>query len=305
MSERYQNNRVVSGSFSLFEWLMNKGYEINVIGGENFRQLNNQPEIPAVLYFNHIASDDPLIIAYLLTTYLDNRLANVIYTVSEEYTKLRGKKPHYIFGVKLAEIVHFSMPRIVQPYRLRDEAINDVQRKKLEKQSFKLARQFARLLTEKLHLGATVIIAPESHRSEDGSLLPAEKGLGFMVNKIAERTRGLFLPIGLSFNDEHNRGLNYNPFHPRNINVNIGSPLSYDEILCMTQQLTEKNENLRSSDFSHLLMLQLLNLLPESMHGFYSQELLARTLNRDFELRMGPGRKPRVFDISTDTWFNN
>ena len=297
----------VSRSFRLFEWLMNKGYEINVIGGENFQCLNKQPEIPAVLYFNHISSADPLIMAYLLITYLRNRFGNVIYTDSEDYTKLTGKKPHYIIGVKLAETVGFYMPRIIQPYRLEDERLSEKQKKELGDRSTQLANEFGKLLEEKLPAGATSVIAPESHRSEDGSLLPAEKGLGLIVKHSAMRNSRLSLPVGLAFADKYNysRGLNYHPLHPKQINVSIGSPLDYDQILAQTQILTGKTEIYSFYDISHCLMVQLRDLLPDWMHGFYSQELLARTLNRDFELRMGPGRKPRVFDISTDTWFNN
>lgn len=112
MNERKSHNWFSTYSFRSFEWLMDKGYEINVIGEENFRELNDHPEIPAVLYFNHIAADDPLIVACLLATYLNNRLGSVVYPVSEDYTKITGKKPHYIIGVKLAELIGFTMPRV-------------------------------------------------------------------------------------------------------------------------------------------------------------------------------------------------
>lgn len=262
-----------------------------------------------MLFFNHIAADDPLAVVYLLSTRLDRRLNNVIFPVSEDYTQLKGGKPEYVLGVQLAEkIAGFKTPRIIQSYRLKDEESDDEQRQRLKGRSEKLAREYSKLITEKIPLGATVVVSPEGHRSPDGRLLPAEKGLGMLVKTIERAKKqkmipdGLFIPVGLSFTEKYRYGLNLNFRHRPEIVVQIGSPLSLDQVFFGAKNLTAK-ENLTASDLSHFLMVELAKLLPVPMWGVYHPDRLADTLAGRFELRMNSQiRKADVFDKTLNTF---
>lgn len=287
--------RFFSSAWIMFTELLPKGYRLEIKGEENLVTLNSCPDTATVLYFNHTTTDDLLIMVYLIGKYLPNRLKNVIFPVSEEYLKLTGGKPEYIFGVKLVQYAGFNMLPIVQSYRLRDERLSEEKRRTLEEKSSRLARKYVQELKTKIPHGALIVIAPEGHRSPDGKLLPAEEGLGFTAKLMVKNGTGVLMPVGLWFEDSWKKGLNYNPLSPKTLHINIGMPISAQEIIREAEQVVEMPT---PSHLSHCLMIKLRDLLPEKMWGYYHPDLFPETSAGRFVLGINSSGKVEVLDSS-------
>lgn len=283
--------RIINYGWRGFEWLLPRGYELRITGEENLEILNSSPNIPAVLYFNHISADDPLVVAYLIGKYLPNRLRNVIFPVSEEYLKA-GRKPEYLIGVKITQFAEFSTVPIVQSYRLRDGRLTEAKKNELLQKSQRLSLGLAKRIIRRMKNQPLVVLAPEGHRSSDGRLLPAEEGLGFVAELMRKKGGGLLLPVGLFFDGKYESGFNYRPWPlPRKIlNVKVGEPITTEDIIdqaknILSQYIQDFRGSLTSSHLSHFLMLKLRGLLPENMWGVYHPDLFPKTLAG--ELRLG------------------
>ncbi len=232
--------------------------------------------MPALIYFNHQTGDDPIIVSYLLLKYLSQR-KNVIMPTSHDYWRLLGKQPHYAAAVRAAQkFLGWQMPPIIQSYRTRG---TDVFAKKI--QAEELVKDFIILLKEKIPHGATVVIAPEGHRSRTGKLLPAERGAGIITTMMKDS--GLVLPIALRYPKTIGYGLNFNFKISPEVLIICGPLMEANQVINQTFSLNQNSP--LSSRISHFLMWQLAQSLPEEMKGVYHPSFFSRTLTGDFYLK--------------------
>lgn len=256
-----------------------KGYRLEIKNKE-ILELLSDPNIPFLVYFNHLAGDDPIIITALVNQATQGK-RSLILPVSQEYVSLRGGLPWYAIGVLGAKhLLGWRMEEIVQAYRLRDERLTREEMLKRKEESSDLSMSFFRNVRRKLQQGEKpiIIISPEGHRSDQG-LLPAEDGVGFLAKLIGENN-GLILPIGLNYHDGK-RGLNYNPFNPLSVDVVVGQPFRYVEALNMGKELYSHyglSFSGKPEEIAHTLMWYLTTLLPEELHGCYDQTQIGNTL---------------------------
>lgn len=180
-----------------------------------------------------------------------------------------------------------SMPRIEQAYRLRDPRLSSAERDKLRQKSEALGRAFKKLLTQELPQGASILIAPEGHRSSTGRLQPAEAGLGFIVKHMNRLGYGLIIPVGIYFiGDYQPASLNYHIVSKPTLIMSIGSPLNPGEVLDETRRLSGKRIA-RADQVSHILMDRLRILLPQSRWGVYDPRIFPETFQGAFTLETG------------------
>lgn len=283
------------------EYLPKLGYRIEVEDNQNILgSLKQQSHLPLLVYFNHAASDDPLVILHSLHRHLPER--NYVLPVSETYLENGAKKlPIYTRGVNIGELLGLEMPHVIQSYRLRDEGLSEEDRNALTNRSFFLSRELIELVDSgmKLEKPPVIIIAPEGHRSEDGSLQPPESGLGHIVKHMPD---GLVLPIGVQYEENFTRGINWNPLRQLKVRVAIGGLMTLEDIRAGSLELAGQY-NLKAKDprlDTHFLMLKLSELLPINMRGVYAEELLEQTLIGNFELRPDRHGVVGVFDLSKD-----
>jgi len=279
--------RIARGGLELFDDLVKRFYSLEVLGQEHlasvlelqqcFRRSEYAKPIPMIVYFNHIAGDDPFLILELLDRSLGDVMGNVILPVSDVYMKLH-KHPTYAIGARLAQqIFGFDVFPITQAYRRRGSGqIEDTNGETIT---------FIDQLTQKFINGGCLVIAPEGHRSpgnslQPASLQPAEESIGVAVRRLINLIKkkqipeAIILPIGIEY-----PGLPAKRFHlglkkvPAKLSV--GQPLLATEILenvnLFSSQMNLKGikERVLITDY---LMMALSNLLPPGMRGVYDGE---------------------------------
>lgn len=292
----------------MLDLLPKLGYGIEVVdNNKTLGRLKQQNHLPMLVYTPHNTLDDPLVTAHLLYHHLPYR--NYIVPVSETYLNQDAKKlPIYNQVVNIGEQLGFKMPHIIQPYRLRDEKLTEEAKKALADRSFHLSRKFIKLVQSGIQLqkNPVIIILPEGHRSEDGSLQSAESGLGGIVQSMLKEQKaenilnGLVLPIGLQYEANFTRDRNWNPLRRPKVIATIGDLITLEEIKAGSLKLAQRY-NLKVKDsrlYTDFLMLKLSELLPINMRGVYAEELLEQTLAGNFELRPDEYGVVRVFDLS-------
>jgi len=299
---------------NILEPLINKGYLLEINHAENCKALNENLKNPAVIYFNHISGDDPFFIAHLFLKHLPNRVGNLIFPVSDEYTIFKNF-PAYATAVYLAQSVFgFQMLPIVQSYRLRDDQLSKPNKEELSQKVFELGRRFVNTVNEELPKGATIIVAPEGHRSSSGVLQPAENGLGQIANKLQHQQKdgfisdALFLPVGIRYETHSSKTLNFNPLSKPKIAINVGDPLNISDVVQGTKRmlsylgLNDNEQFISRQQLTTYLMTRLSYLLPEQMQGVYGYQLLPDTLAGRFELAFNKDRKVGVFDKKSQSF---
>lgn len=294
-------------SLDLFENLTESGYKIEIENRENLSVLAELSRLPVVMYYNHMSKDDPFLAIYLVKRFAQDRLKNVIIPVSEKYSHLYNY-PQYATSVFLGkEAAGFSMPSIIQSYRLRTEESDKDLLDKLKHKSSTLGREFIKLLDAKLPGNPLIILSPEGHISSDGKLLPCEAGMGYIVNKLARlKEKGIIedailLPVGFVFSQYKGRRLHYKPFKSADLKCLVGEPQSIDDASYGVRELTSAVLGHKRSDsqtLSNFLMWRLSKLLPDNMRGVYADDIFRDTLLGRFELRMldKSDRKAGVYD---------
>ena len=293
MKERWQNSlEQIYQKFAL------KGYRLKIENEENLKGLTD-PQTPFVVYFNHLAGDDPVVVSALVNQ-VTKGSREILMPVSQEYVFLKGGLIWYAIGVLGARhLLGWQMPEIIQSYRLRDERLSESKNSEMRNKSFKLSRLFFEKVKERLQQEEKpiIVISPEGHRSEQG-LLPAEDGIGVLARLMRENN-GLILPLGLIYHGGK-RGLNYNPLNPLSVDVVVGCPLIYDEVEAKAEELyssyslpfSEKSKAM----IAHTLMWHLTQLLPEDLHGYYSSSLIKETLEGHRQLGINQKGEVVVID---------
>lgn len=273
------------------------GYEIDVENRQNLNLLKEKPKEPFVIYFNHAAMDDPFLVVSLLNSHARERLGNVVMPVSEDYVQFQTF-PAYSFFVNIGRnAAGFSMPEVVQSYRIRREGVNT----EVKEKSVNLATEFIRLIKRKLPSGPVVIISPEGHRSKNGVLIPAEAGVGAIAHLIkrlkekAELLNGYFIPIGLAFDRWKGPLLHYNLIEKARIKAVVGEPMDVETVISESMKLGGDAKP-DSELTSHFLMYRLAQILPEEMRGVYHRRFIKDTLRGRFKLHRSKEGVDYIYD---------
>ncbi len=278
-----------------FEKVVSLGYELTTINPENLDILNQRPKNPAVIYFNHAAQDDALVTVSFLHNHAPERLKKVVMPVSQHHLQFKNFASYSLL-VRLGKgSAGFLMPDVVQSYRRRGENLgNDAREKALA-----LDLRLAHILKESLADGYLIIISPEGHRSDTGSLYPGEGGVGVIarlmqsLGKKGEIENGYFIPLGLIFQAGRQLGRYYNPIVKPSLTISVGSPIDYETVL---KQSGKKHEVKGAVAASHFLMERLAGLLPEHMRGVYSSRFIEDTYRGRYEQRLGKNETVYIFD---------
>jgi hypothetical protein len=297
--------RVRSRSLEAFGRLLNKGYDLEVKNRENLTVLCDEPKNPAVVIFNHTATDDPLIIYQIIHKAAPERMNNVIVPVSESHAKFK-KFPAYSALVKIGnQLWGFETPQVVQSYRLRTEGgVDDG----LSQKSSQLGKSLFRLIDAKLFSGPLLMLSPEGHRSESGTLLPAEGGVGVIAQLMQKQVsksllqEGYFLPIGIRIAGFEGKKIYYNPLKRPFVECTIGEPItSENAVSCGGFADSDAKSDPRV--ISHYLMSQVARLLPEEMQGVYHSDYAGDTFMGRFEQRSSADGRVFVYDNWNQTPF--
>jgi hypothetical protein len=270
--------------------ILTPGYNIEVVNKQNLEVLNREPNTPCVIYSNHTVLDDPLVMCILLHEESPESLNKLILPVSEHHAKFINFPP-YAIGVGVGRAAGIKMPEIVQSYRRRGEKVT----KKLVEKSEDLNMQFGKLLMKSIPEGYRIAVWPEGHRSKNGSLLPAEPGVGFMLVAMERLKRqgkienGLFIPIYTKYRE--NRMVQYNPINKPDVSLEIGQPLSIDSVINECSALGDRSQFAKTA--THVLMHHIAEMMPPEKQGFYSPAFYEDTLLGRYEQRSD--KKGRVF----------
>jgi hypothetical protein len=305
ISEKYVMERARKISLDAFERFVGKGYEMKVEGEENLDVLDNFG-VPVVMYFNHIAKDDPFLVSYLVHKRSPHRMENVIIPVSEEHVQYENYRSYATVVSTARKLWGVQMPEVVQSYRLRDDDGVD---KELKGKALRLAREFFVLLDDKVaasegYTQPLIILSPEGHRSGNGALQPAESGIGtvaeIMYKKLKRKkiAQAYFLPVGIIFDEYKDDRLYFNPLNKPVLNLIVGEAQDLESVIKGSNGIKEGIANRK--EISHYLMWKLSGLLPGDMKGFYGPGVIENTFNDRYELRSGKGRV-YVFDKVENT----
>src|SRR3990167_8884821 len=276
-----------------FEIIASLGYQLKSQGINNLDVLRETPDHPAVIYFNHSAIDDPVLVVSFLQRFVPERLDNVVIPVSHHHAQFKNYALYSVLTGLGRNQVGFQMPEVVQSYRRRGENPID------PRISRTLDDKFARLINSVMPSGPLIIIFPEGHRSEGASLMPAESGVGAVarvMKKLKDKGQiggGFFMPLSIVFDNFKSGKIHYRPIRGGGVTIRIGEPITLESLLSESSQRGEGKE---ADKISHYLMERLTEILPESMHGFYHKSLLAHTYAGRFEKRSGEKGKFIVFD---------
>lgn len=297
-------------SFDTLELVISEGYTTEVENSNNLRVLNDKPSDPAIIYFNHLAKDEPLLTSLMIKQYADKRLDNLVMPVSYWHSQFENYRAYYAavqYGEKIGKL---KLPRVVQTYDLRGQDNRQEGGESLEKISRGLNRELKMVLDQSIPEGALLVISPEGHRSDNGRLLPATGGLGFAVNMMhkfrgqGKIENGYVIPIGIVFEDYKGPQFHYRsgrrPLAKSRVKMIVGKPLETSEVIERTKDFTEfllDESKSDASSISHYLLWKLSGLLPEEMEGVYASDKIKETFSGNYELRIKGNRKVREVGI--------
>lgn len=288
--------RFRSVAYKGFELLANSGYNIETINSQNLDVLQKGPDSPCVLYFNHTVPDDPILSILLIQSNAPQRINNLIIPVSEHYMQFRNFFM-YASAVRIGRSFGgIEMPEIVQSYRKRGDG-----RESLQSKSESLNLTLVRLFSKKMSKGPVILISPEGHRSDSGSLLPAETGIGSLAKLMqnakmrGEIDNGYFIPLAIVIKDRRDPDLlNFSFKGKPEVKLTVGEAIDVDKVITESRQLGPDTK--QAGAISHYLMSRLAGLLPPQMRGFYDSERLADTASGRYEQREWENGTVRVYD---------
>jgi long-chain acyl-CoA synthetase len=171
------------------------------------RQTNELPNGPLLLIANHISTYDAALVLYALPPKLRRRVA--IAMSGEMLLAFRTARPQQEFRLNFLGPVAYSL--ITALFNVFPLARSSGYR-----------RSFAHA-GEALDHGYSVLIFPEGHRSEDGSLQPFRPGIGLL----AIQSRVGILPVGLKGLGEVKKSKS-GWFRSGKLSIQVGKLVSYD-----------------------------------------------------------------------------
>jgi 1-acyl-sn-glycerol-3-phosphate acyltransferase len=210
--------------------------------------LAKNPDLNLALYFNHISFPDPVFAFWLYLKYIDpeNR-RQIILPASHWHTNFLHN-PAFATAFKLGKLVlGYKGIRIVQAYQLEQPETYHY----TPADATNTYKNLLKAIGENPQ-NTTLIISPEGHRSEDGTLQKGEVGITNLVRKL---TPCVLVPLGIVYGDGgfDRNGLNFGA----SVNLRPGQPFLW--------------EDNRQKPTLEQIMIPLASVLPPKMQGGWRQ----------------------------------
>lgn len=205
--------------------------------------LRQRPELSFILYGNHIANSDGLILVDLYLNGIDpERQRTLILPASFSHTDTKKDPIEATLARMAAESFGVTLIPIVQTFQAGTEYSRTVA-------TGSYRNLITTIRTSKKNGPCDLIIFPEGHRAEDSnrSLQTAENGISHIIRAMHP---AIVLPIGFIPLGNADRGMNFG----RAFELNVGEPFLF--------------ENKGKPDIN-VIMDRLANLLPAEMRGEY------------------------------------
>lgn len=163
-----------------------------------------RPEMSFIVYMNHISYNDPLLVAYVMEKIDRAKPRHWLVPTSYSHTdKDNIRSKDFLTMVNGARKLGFDIVRVVQTYQIGDPEYGYTS--ELAMSTYKeWLRRMKGLKEQNVPIG--MLISPEGHRSEDGSLAEFQNGI-IAAGRILAPV--VYIPLAISYPDEYDRnGLN-------------------------------------------------------------------------------------------------
>lgn len=215
-----------------------------------------------VLYVNHTTMLPDALLGLSMTLSGLTNAEHIFAPVKDKYYSPLGKNMRFTDRM-VSVLLQFVKPlgATLFPIHTKTQTDSDSTQDLTEEQ--KTNKAFIAEMNEKLVKAGSVLgIAPEGTRAKDGRLKLAKNGIGYFEQSDPNGNI-YYLPVGIVLNKFGK---------PK---VEIGAPITLSELL-RQNNLEMKNLSIdkkeRAAFITNLLMQQLVELLPEEMHGVYAQD---------------------------------
>ena len=209
--------------------------------------LAENPGLNIVLYFNHISFADPLFAFWFYFKHINPENSRQIILPASHWHTDFFHNPAFATAFRLGELLlGYQGVRIVQAYQLGEPEKYHY----TEADAIKSYRRLLKAIGENPQ-NTTLIISPEGHRSEDGTLQQGEDGITNLVRKLAPC---ILTPLGIVYEGDFKRnGLNFGTA----VSLRPGQPFLW--------------ENNRQKPTLEEIMTPLSSVLPPKMQGVWRQ----------------------------------
>jgi hypothetical protein len=210
--------------------------------------INQGTRFNLVFYFNHTTLADPLFAGMMAIR--ANPRGQIVAPMSYSNTEERPENKKTIAMTKIIEACGAKTFRVIQTYQIGNHEYGYDSQTAM-KQNMTFVRGLKQISEEERKFPVSLIISPEGHRSETGLLQKGESGI---VGAGSILTPTLYVPIGIDFENNLNRGMNLF----KRVNLSIGE--------------TYLQENSRDRINLDVLMHNLAMALPEIRRGVYAEK---------------------------------
>ncbi len=208
-------------------------------------------ENSVVFYISHTSMTDAELAVPMVFNFLTNAKRIIGPAAMKHYDPARDFKSAML--LRALKPLGIQILPIVQPEDKDSTNANIYSDKRSQRMSANL-----RIITENVMKlpGSVYGIAPEGTRSDNGALLPAKKGIGYLeAYDQADKLR--YLPVAIVYGKFSN--------HPK---IEVGKPLSLGEMNLEKSSLP-KDPKERAQYLADVHMQRLADMLPPEMRGVY------------------------------------
>ena len=214
--------------------------------------LRENPAWNVILYFNHLAYGDPGVWSHIART-IDPDSSRIAAVLASKYHTMFRNNPPFAIAARLGDMLTgIHVIPTIQSYMVDDPkyGFTDLDAKKNIKQIIHTIERYRK------RKPLMLLIAPEGHRSDDGSLGPAERGVVSFSSMLAPV---LLVPAGVYYEGDFRRsGINTRSRkHPVIAHAEVGEPL-----------FQERRQNRLSID---TMMHHLARTLPRELRGNWAE----------------------------------
>ncbi len=188
-------------------------------------KLQEQPNLSYIIYFNHIAYDDPLFAAYIANKINPENTPVIIPTSYSHTEPDNPDNKKFIAMVSMASWAGIQTPRVIQAYQLNNEKY-DYTSEQAKETYFKFFKTIKQNKQEFGRVG--VLISPEGTRSKTGELGKFEESftklVGMLSSKDAEekgREDVVFIPLAIHYLKGYKRE---KPNFTKPVELSLGLP---------------------------------------------------------------------------------
>lgn len=209
--------------------------------------LGSVPNLSYVVYFNHVSYNDPILGAHVASLIDPRRTRHLIAPASYSHIDPeRRPNPWFAELIREAERCGVEIVPVIQAYQVNnpDFGYTDADARETYKHWIKRLMELG-----KSGVVTGVLISPEGHRSDDGSLGRGEAGI-LITGRYLSPT--IYIPVGINYLEDFKRGgVNFG----KKIRLSVGS--------------IYLQEDPKAPPSVDLLMGNLAHALPEELRGVY------------------------------------